>query len=436
MKKTTETYAKEIYDKYGFTLTSEYLGATNNVSFNCKNGHSNIASATNLLQRGYKCKACIHGRPIISKSQLTELDLDNNLTARELAIKLNTTESAINNARYKLGIKTSVLDRSYAKLLEVLNLQNRTLLTSIDEFYGQRANVKVSCANGHIVEQCTNNIIQHNTNCTECFSKSSEAENSLVEYIRSIYSGWIELNDRSILGGKELDIVLPDLGIAIEYNGAYWHSEDKVGKFYHQDKTNKVEDFGYKLIHVHEYDWLTKSDIVKSRLLAIIGGSSKIYARRLHISKLDYFPKEFLDTNHLQGAGAPTGINYGLSNDDGLVAVMTFGLSRFDKSYEYELIRYCSELGVSIVGGASRLLSAFIKDSRPKSIISYANRDYSTGGLYYALGFTLKSTTKPGFKYYKKGNMRTRYGNTDEAMRLEGYWKVYDSGNLVFVLAI
>ena len=58
------------------------------------------------------------------------------------------------------------------------------------------------------------------------------------------------------LEGQELDIVLPDLGLAFEYNGVYWHSEKFKDKNYHLNKTNTLkENIGYKLIHINSDEW-------------------------------------------------------------------------------------------------------------------------------------------------------------------------------------
>lgn len=61
---------------------------------------------------------------------------------------------------------------------------------------------------------------------------------------------------------------------------------------------------------------------------------------------------------------------------------MTFGKSRYDKSYEYELIRFCNILYINVIGAAGKLLKFFERSYTPKSIISYADRRYSTGNLY------------------------------------------------------
>lgn len=72
--------------------------------------------------------------------------------------------------------------------------------------------------------------------CLKChpFSSSagiSKAEIEISEFIRSIYSGKIFLKDRKTLKTKkyrnpfELDIYLPELKLAFEYNGLYWHCQ-------------------------------------------------------------------------------------------------------------------------------------------------------------------------------------------------------------------
>jgi hypothetical protein len=458
-KKTTEQFKKELFDKYGVTLTSEYLGAHAKVSFKCINGHSLEASATNLLQRGYKCKECIHGRKIDSKihwdtSKLEQLQQYINLgvSTGEIAHKFNTTISAINNT---IADNTFTKPREIATLnvlIDKLLLQGREL--SFEEgFYGANSNATITCSNGHTVSQSVGNILHHNTGCPKCFHAlgKSKGESSLVSFIKENYSGWIIENDRSILAGKELDIVLPDIGISIEYNGGYWHSEHKVTSTYHLNKTEDVESFGYRLIHVHEYHWINKSEIVKSRLLNLLGKSTKLYARKCIGKRLDYFPKEFLNNNHLQGAGSPTGINYGLFYDNTLVAVMTFTKSRFRREYTHELVRYASILNMTIIGGASKLLKMFEKEVLPESLVSYAARDYSNGNLYYTLGFDLIDKTQPGYAYTKRGDSTefSRHSfkksmleaklpvydsrlSEQENMAANGYYKIYDSGNLVF----
>jgi G:T-mismatch repair DNA endonuclease (very short patch repair protein) len=66
----------------------------------------------------------------------------------------------------------------------------------------------------------------------------------------------LKSNDKALIG-KELDIVIPEIKLAIEYNGLYWHSINgskyKFGQ--HLSKTQSCEKLGYRLLYVWEDEW-------------------------------------------------------------------------------------------------------------------------------------------------------------------------------------
>jgi len=458
-KKTTAEFAKELYDKFSLTLTSEYLGAHTPITFTCTEGHSNTAAPTNLLRRGYSCKACKHGTEIVTKidwnTKLPELEvlIAKATPTKDIAKALNTTVSAVNNAIYKFNLSNSKLPRSYSDLKEALAKQNRILLTPISEYQGTSTLVSVVCSNNHEILQQAGNITSKGTNCPKCFSAKGKSndEEALAAFIESIYKGWIIKGDRSILNGKELDIVLPDLGLAFEYNGNYWHSEAKVDKYYHLNKTLEVESMDYRLVHIPEHLWLTKRPIWESYISNLLNKSTKIYARKCIVKAINWLEtKEFLESNHLQGAGSPTGINLALKCENEILAVMTFSKPRFTDKYEYELVRFCTKLNTSVTGGASKLLRYFENMYTPESVVSYANRYWSQGNVYKQLGFTFDHNTEPGYYYAKRLEIISRYKaqkhklqdlldhydpalSETENMANNGYNRVWDSGNQVWV---
>jgi hypothetical protein len=215
---------------------------------------------------------------------------------------------------------------------------------------------------------------------------------------------------------------------------------------YHLNKTLAVEDFGYRLIHISEYAWQNKRDIVISRIDSLLGITHKIPARKCVLKEINW-PREFLEKNHIQGAGSPTSYNLGLFFQDNLVAVMTFSKPRFSDKADYELVRYCSSLGTTVIGGASKLF----KKAPRGTIISYADRQWSQGGIYKTLGFTHTHDTVPGYYYLKNGEYLSRYQcqkhkletkfpehfsqtkTESEIMKLAGYHKVYDCGSKVYI---
>ena len=128
-----------------------------------------------------------------------------------------------------------------------------------------------------------------------------------------------------------------------------------------------------------------------------------MHARKLQVVNLNGyqdFIKEFLEENHLQGS-CPASIKLGLQDPKtGIVySIMTFGKSRFDKNIEYELLRFCNLRYHNVRGAASKLMSGFEKYYKPDSIVSYANRDWSQGNLYRAIGFKYSHTAEPNYFY-------------------------------------
>ena len=249
-------------------------------------------------------------------------------------------------------------------------------------------------------------------------------------------------NDRTIIAPQELDIVLPDIKLAIEYNGVYWHSTVWKDSRYHLDKTEKAEAKGWQLFQIFEGENLNKwISLIKTKL----GQNKRISARTCKVVELASTNAfKFCDTYHIQG-GVHAKVNYGLVHDGELVQVMTFSKPRFNKKYEYELVRLCTKQDLTIVGGASKLLAHFIRDFNPSSIVSYANRRFSTGNIYERLGFERIGTTEPSYCWCNGTELLSRmqtqrhklgdYPKTmseSDIMQQRGFWKLYDCGNIVY----
>jgi len=235
---------------------------------------------------------------------------------------------------------------------------------------------------------------------------TSKQEIELFEYVKSLVSCEVRQSDKSIINPYEIDIVVPALNVAIEYCGLYWHSEvHKSDKNYHMNKLQLCANKGYRLITIFEDEWLQKSDIVKSRLKSILKTDDRIYARKCRVTQIStQEATEFIKRTHIQGS-AVFKVAYGCFYNDNLVAVMTFGKPRYDKTADYELIRFCSKH--TIVGAASKLFSAFLKDYKPESVISYCDMRWGTGNLYKKLNFVL--TDKKLTPSYSYTDFRNRY---------------------------
>lgn len=282
-------------------------------------------------------------------------------------------------------------------------------------------------------------------------SLTSIFENSVADFITSNYNGTIERSNRTLIK-KELDIVLPDLNLAFECNGSFWHSENQgKSSIYHLDKTEQCINKSYQLIHIWDFHWESKQDIVKSRILSALKKNQRIYARDTVLKEVSYTESElFLKDNHLQG-NCKSLKRFGLYYNGQLVAIMTFGKSRFNKMYNWELLRYCSLNYTNVIGGASKLLSYFRKNY-PGTIVSYCNRMTGSGNLYKSLSFTFIHNSPPSYYYtkdyqvfesrnkYQKHKLPSLLENFNnklsawENMKNNGYDRIWDCGNSVWEL--
>ena len=123
---------------------------------------------------------------------------------------------------------------------------------------GKEIKSKFRChkCNG-IYWQRFNDRLQRGRGCPNCCNNGpSKGERAVGNYIQDIYNGEIILNSRKVIPPKELDIYLPDINLAIEYNGTYWHSLKPEG--YHRNKTERCKDLGIRLFHIPERAWTNK----------------------------------------------------------------------------------------------------------------------------------------------------------------------------------
>lgn len=108
---------------------------------------------------------------------------------------------------------------------------------------------------GHVWETTETNPKQ--LYCPHCVqSNKSAGENTIKKLVEELYHNEIVFNTRYVIAPLELDVYLPELHLAIEYNGAWCHSlnySDRMVPEYHQNKTKACLDKNIRLIHI--YDW-------------------------------------------------------------------------------------------------------------------------------------------------------------------------------------
>lgn len=323
--------------------------------------------------------------------------------------------------------------------------------------------LSLKCPNGHEWKTNFHSFKDGNNRCFHCYINNnyvSSIEQKVRDYFSTNYPTLnVVYNDRTLIYPKELDMYFPDKKVAIELCGLYWHSDtaNNIEKSYHYDKMIQCYNNGIRLITVFEDEINNKFDLVMSRIKQALGIiDKKIYARKCSISVVDNkIANEFFDKNHIQ-SGTPCKMAFGLFFNKELVACCSVGsLTRKHANINktLELKRFCSLIGVSVVGGAGKLFKKvleFAEIDNYTNIKSYCDMRYANifKPVYEILGFDLLTETKYTPHYFIKGNrfrnMTLRKtpeerltGKTELELRLEqGYNRIWDCGHRTYLISI
>ncbi|MFB7917073.1 zinc-ribbon domain-containing protein [Streptomyces sp. NPDC056061] len=320
------------------------------------------------------------------------------------------------------------------------------------------------------------------TGCPRCFGPlPSQAESRLAEAVRRLITGHRVLTSHrgALENSQELDIVVPGLGLAIEFNGLYWHSvEAGREQNYHATKSASARARGLHVLHVWEDDWRDRPDIVLRALAHRLGVTRRLldvlpdadpriagttYARALSPdSATAQEARAFLKTNHIQGPTALTRTFVLRDDQQAIRALLGLRSPRNNARMrrapgDWEIQRYAA-LGI-IPGGFTRLLTHAERSLRAEGAdirrwVSFSSDDLSDGGLYRAAGFTAEATLPPDYRYAgnltgwkrvsKESFQRRRFREDDSlvwdeawteriAAQRNGLVRVYDAGKTRWV---
>ncbi len=451
----TEKKANTNLERYGGTgFASEELSAKTRIRIEEIYGVRNIMKDKTIAkkvtdvvnsnpERAKKISDALKGIP----SKLKDRSYDN-IHGNEKAEKLKEDKRSLFRNRF--------IKNEFPKLLDYFGFE------FLDEIYkGAHIFHNFKCKKCGLVMNRQWNSIQQNFRCTTCYPRNngtSVGEKELLDFIKILIPNTeIIENSRNIIPPKEIDIYIPGLNLGIEYNGLYWHSDqapNETDPKYHLNKTNECNEKGIRLIHIFEDEWVYKKDIVKNRLIQILGVSKsvRIHARKCIIKEIDSKEKNiFLEKYHIQGSDLSS-IKLGAFYNNKLISVMTFSKGNPAKGVKYrkkgvwELNRFCTDYNYKVPGIASKLLSFFKKNFDWIEIYSYADRRWSVGNLYDILGFTLINQ-KPQLNYWYIKNMKRIHrfalrkkpnepkNVSEKTLRLlEGYNIIWDCGSLKYSL--
>ena len=278
-------------------------------------------------------------------------------------------------------------------------------------------------------------------------------ENEIIDCIRQ-YNPEIEIFDNELLGktvhisGKNVVFHL----LPIPLTGL-----QNISPTYFQEKSLEYASQEIQLVNLWQDCWVKKQAIVRSRIAMISGSSSRIHARKTHLKRISRDVMfEFFAVNHLQSF-VDARYNYGLFHEGQLLAAASFSAGRNFirngvKGRSFELVRYANTLHHRVTGGLGKIVAHFIMDANPDDIMTYADLDWASGKGYQALNFVQTNVTHPQtfwihpsemkrYYQYKLPRQMTddfrkqnKYANMDDFLKDSGYIKIYNAGNLKYIL--
>ena len=211
-------------------LEKEYINNRTNMKMKCPFGHIFWITWGNFNQGGQRCHQCF---------------IDNNKSHK------------------------------YKEVKEYMEGKDYELIT--EEYINNSTKLEIKCPKGHIFWMNWNNFYTGHRCPKCCNSKSfSKGEKEVLEYVQSLTDTTIIENDRTqIINPKtdkylELDIFLPDLMKAIEYNSTYWHSDEET-KYRDNQKVLQCKEKGIDLMIIEEKDWNNNKDECKINIIEILG---------------------------------------------------------------------------------------------------------------------------------------------------------------------
>lgn len=306
-------------------------------------------------------------------------------------------------------------------------------------------------ANWHIICICKkkwipefSDLMSGKSACCGCIKSRQQTEVS--DYV-ALFGHKVVFDRKKTIPPLQLDIYFPDLKIAIEYCGLYWHGElhnGKKARNKHIEKYLKCKEKEIRLITIFANEWLFRKKQTKAFLASILDKKERIFARNCMIKEVSARESfTFCEENHIQGGVKLKG--YGLFYKEELLSVALFK----KRNSSSELVRYTNKIGFTVVGGMSKLIAHYRK-SFFGEIFTYSDNRWSSGNLYEKCGFTKSTESLPSYWYFKKstdGPLFHRFkfrksrllGISKEETELEfmtknGYDRIWDCGKVKWIL--
>lgn len=289
--------------------------------------------------------------------------------------------------------------------------------------------------------------------CANCstISNRSELEDRLFNIVKIIRPTALNNVKLPALNGKELDMYIPELNLAIEFNGLIWHSEinslltgrDKK-RDYHKYKLCYKNNISHLLIYEDEFLYKKEQilNILEYQLAMHIPLSgADTYVKRIKhgVTGRDFYNQHALNTVVPDKNTEYVGIYLRVYST--LLGVVCLQ-KHTDK---IEIVGYAWRPETNIKHSWAKCRDVIDQEFKPKKIVFVA--DHRLNHSHFALALRLRPVgeLEPEFKYFKypegirqnASEIQLDIKDTSltewERMLISGYNRIWDCGSTIWI---
>ena len=287
-RRLTYKAVKKYIESEGYTLISDsYVNNRTKILIQCPEGHK-FEMRFGHFKDGVRCSYCA-GNIRYSYKQVEKYinqfkyklisDEYKNANSKLLIKCPEGHEYNVKFGSFKSGNRCLVCSGkkklSYKELLKNIEIDGYRLLSKY--YKNSKAKLSIQCDKGHEFQMRYNDF-QQGVRCPVCDEqkKTSKGEKQVAQFVESLGINIVENDRTQIINPStgynlELDIWMPDMNKAIEYNGTYWHSNIETQKR-DQIKIDECDKKGINLLVVTDDEWINTNKECKDNLCKFLRG--------------------------------------------------------------------------------------------------------------------------------------------------------------------
>jgi G:T-mismatch repair DNA endonuclease (very short patch repair protein) len=266
--------------------------------------------------------------------------------------------------------------------------------------------------------------------CPICNKRGSKPEDEIFEFLTK--KGFVvKQSDRTLLRSKEIDLYLPENDFAIEFNGVYWHTEERgKGETYHYDKWLDCKNQGVELVQIWEDDWMRNKEVIlKSLLQKLVPNVKKATVIKEVKVISETMAQDFITTNSsavVVNANVYVG---SFDSKDILSSVATLNTTE-------ESVTIVSFVAKPYPAKAFGNILDFIASTYPGATVTFVDDNcFSFSNVLEEYGFVATDTLKPDFMHVSKRERLSASSVLATYVKLtnEKLPRIWDAGKTIYI---